>query len=154
MVVPEGVDNSQVVVAVELGADRAVVQCLEVGQHHRLESGSQFLGPGPYPLPELLHGYAAEHRGRHLLSGFRRAGISGRRLDHTAVDEAKAANQLRVGRRQFQRNVPSPRVADHDGVLQALGFDEARSIAAHAGEIVAVVRLGAVSVASLVHGDN
>ena len=80
--------------------------------------------------------------------------VAGRGVDGSTVHENDALQQFRLGHGQFQRNVGSPRMSHEHGALNASAFQHRRHVPAHAGEVIPVVRLAAVSVSPLVNRDD
>ena len=116
MVVPESIDNSQVVVPAQVGPNCAVRQRVKVGQDdfRCFEAAENPVLPRADPLHKFLARNAGEYWRRHFLPGLFQRRMTGRWFDHASVNEAYTSRKLGISDGELQGNVTTPGVAGDD----------------------------------------
>ncbi len=130
VVIPQGFDDSYVVLAAELRTDCIVLKYGKVGENSFLHPGCHHAGLVAVadPLQKLVHCHAGEHGRGHLHPGFLQGRVAGRRFDHAAINEAQPAGCRRVSHGEFQGHVAAPGVPDYYGPVQSHSPDEPQQV--------------------------
>ena len=155
---PQSVNNPQVVFPAQPGLNRAVRQHAEVGQH-RVNGRRRRRRPEPaagdYPFPHHLRRKAGENRRRHIPPGLlRRPAGPGRRLNRPPVHKRQPGRDVGPGGGQLQRHIGAPGMPHNNRTPPAHRADKRRRIAGHRGEVVAVVHLSRPAMPPLVQRRN
>ena len=146
------------VFAAQVGLDRTVIEGAEVGQH-RIDYGFRWVGAEAavclQTLPHHLGRESGEDGRSHILTGlFQCPARTSGWFDGAAVDEYQAAGEVGFGRRQLQRHVRAPGVADDHRPLPSHGPDKACRVFGDGGEIEAIVHLSGLAVSPLVKSGD